>query len=162
MYMRGDTITVQIRNFTSPYNVVETVNSFVNSNGEVLLTFLTVTQSVNYYIAVKHRNSIETWSSGAIQFSSNSSYDFTSGTAQAYGNNQKQIDTSPPEYGIYSGDVNQNGVIDGTDVSLIDNDAFNFETGYINTDLNNTLTVDASDLAIVDNNAYNFVSVQRP
>jgi len=35
------------------------------------------------------------------------------------------------EFAIYNGDVNQDGTIDGTDTQIIDNDAYNFESGYI-------------------------------
>ncbi len=37
------------------------------------------------------------------------------------------VNTLPLWFGIYSGDVNQDGVVDGGDGALIDNDAFNFE-----------------------------------
>jgi len=46
----------------------------------------------------------------------------------------KQVDSSPTSFAIYSGDVNQGGVVDGTDAALIDNYAFNFVTGYLVTD----------------------------
>jgi len=62
----------------------------------------------------------------------------------------------------FSGDVNQDGVIDGTDAGLIDNDAFNFGSGYISTDLNYDDIVDATDASLADNNAYNFVGSVRP
>jgi len=60
------------------------------------------------------------------------------------------------------GDVNQDGIIDGNDLSLIDNDASNFVTGYVATDLNGDLFVDAADLSIVDNNSINAIVVIRP
>jgi len=65
-------------------------------------------------------------------------------------------------YCIYSGDVNQDGIVDGNDAGAIDNDAYNFITGYVNTDLTGENIVDASDASIVDNNTYNFVGVVRP
>lgn len=62
-------------------------------------------------------------------------YSFLTSQSQAFGNNLKQIDSSPVQFGIYSGDVNQDWVIDGSDASLIDNDAFEFISGYVDTDL---------------------------
>jgi hypothetical protein len=47
-------------------------------------------------------------------------------------------------------------------VSLIDNDAVNFVSGYVVTDITGDNFVDASDFSIADNNAANFVSVSRP
>jgi len=74
----------------------------------------------------------------------------------------KQVDASPLRFAIYSGDVNQDGIVDGTDASLVDNDAFNFVTGYVGTDVNGDDVVEASDAAIVDNNAFNFVGSITP
>lgn len=63
---------------------------------------------------------------------------------------------------IFSGDVNQDGIIDAGDLSLVDNDAFNSVSGYVVADLNGDGFVDASDLSIVDNNAFNGIIVMRP
>ncbi|MBK6878482.1 MAG: hypothetical protein IPG99_19135 [Ignavibacteria bacterium] len=58
---------------------------------------------------------------------------------------------------IHGGDVNQDGIADGTDLSQADNDAANFALGYLPTDVNGDFIVDAADLALIDNNAYNGV-----
>ncbi|MBK7160874.1 MAG: hypothetical protein IPH77_20605 [Ignavibacteria bacterium] len=63
---------------------------------------------------------------------------------------------------FYTGDVNQDGIIDATDVSEVDNDAYASLSGSINTDLNGDYFVDASDLGLVDNNAYNAVTAITP
>jgi len=89
-------------------------------------------------------------------------YNFTSSASQAFGNNMKQVDASPVRFGIYSGDVNQDGVVDGSDAAGIDNDAFNFVTGYVVSDVTGDNVVDGSDAAIADNNAANFVSKITP
>lgn len=73
-----------------------------------------------------------------------------------------RVDLSPLRHAFYSGDVNQDGTVDATDLSMIDNDAYNFVTGYVKTDLTGDNFVDATDAAIADNNAANFVSVVRP
>jgi len=74
----------------------------------------------------------------------------------------KQVDASPVRFAVYSGDVNQDGIVDASDVSTVDNDAFNSLSGYVTSDLNGDYFVDASDLGIVDNNALNAVSVITP
>ena len=66
------------------------------------------------------------------------------------------------KWSFYTGDVTQDGVVDGADGALIDNDAFSFVTGYVLTDVNGDNVVDGSDAAIVDNNAYNFVTKFTP
>jgi hypothetical protein len=58
--------------------------------------------------------------------------------------------------------VNQDGTIDASDVSAVDNDANNSLSGYVNTDVTGDNFVDAADVSIVDNNAFSAVSVVRP
>lgn len=60
-------------------------------------------------------------------------YDFTSSAASAYGSN---LVLKSGVYCVYSGDVNQDGTVDGTDTQLIDNDSYNFNSGYLATDVN--------------------------
>ncbi|MBV6477706.1 MAG: Ycf48-like protein [Ignavibacteria bacterium] len=159
----ADTLTVQLRNYYSPYSQVKTENGVTSSNGFFGLTFLNLPIG-DYYLEINHRNSIETWSNQPISFSPiiTTSFDMSSSSSQAYGNNLKRIDNVPLRFGIFSGDVNQEGVIDSTDLSLIDNDAYNFVTGYVPTDLTGNSFVDGSDYSIADNNSFNFVSVIRP
>ncbi len=78
----------------------------------------------------------------------------------AYGNNQKQVE--PGVFAIYSGDINQDGVVDFLDGIQIDNDAFNFVFGYVSSDLNGDSVVDFLDAIILDNNAFNFVAAVSP
>ncbi|MBK8981991.1 MAG: hypothetical protein IPM38_06625 [Ignavibacteria bacterium] len=89
-------------------------------------------------------------------------YDLSNSLSQAYAGNQIQVDASPVRFALYSGDVNQDGTIDLTDGSLIDNDAFNFASGYLQTDLNGDGIVDISDALFADNNGFNFVSKITP
>ncbi|MBK9404625.1 MAG: hypothetical protein IPN57_08845 [Ignavibacteria bacterium] len=74
----------------------------------------------------------------------------------------KQVDASPVVFAIFSGDVNQDGTIDASDVSDADNDAFNSVSGYVSTDVTGDDFVDAADVSIVDNNAFNAVSAVTP
>lgn len=157
--MVPDSVIVYLRNALPPYANSQSAKSVLDNSGIGNFSFFNVNSSTSYYIVIKHRNSIETWSSSAITFSSQSlAYDFTSAANKAFGSNQIQIDNSPVKFAIYSGDVNQDGIIDGTDASLIDNDASNFITGYVPADLDGNDFVDGSDGAIADNNAFNFVT----
>ncbi|MBK6878390.1 MAG: hypothetical protein IPG99_18615 [Ignavibacteria bacterium] len=93
------------------------------------------------------------FSSGALNF------DFTTAASQAYGSNMVLVGG---EYSIFTGDVNDDDIVDAADVSLIDNDAFNFVSGYVVTDLNCDGSVDGTDATFGDNNAFNFVGIIRP
>jgi hypothetical protein len=158
-----DTVKVYLRNATAPYTLVDSTKSLLNSSGTGTFTFSYPANGVNYFIVIKHRNSIETWSKTAQAFTAGSlTYNFSTLNTQAYGNNMKQVDASPVRFAIYSGDVNQDGTVDATDVSTIDNAASIFVSGYVVTDLTGDDFVDGTDFAIADNNAANFVSAIRP
>lgn len=159
----SDTITVELRNAISPFAVQDVATAVVTSSGNAVLKFGTANDG-NYYLAVKHRNSIETWSDAPKALSRSTPHNFILSLAasQAFGGNQKLVDNSPLRYAVYSGDVNQDRTVDGTDVSLIDNDAANFLSGYVTTDLTGDNFVDGTDFAIADNNAVNFVSAILP
>ncbi len=158
-----DTVTVELRNAASPFAAADVAKAVVGTNGNVTLKFSTVADG-NYYIAVKHRNALETWSSAPLALSRTkpTNYNLSASSSQAFGSNMIQVDSSPLRFAMYSGDVNQDGTVDATDVSMIDNDAQNFIGGYVVTDLTGDDFVDGTDFAIADNNAANFVSVVRP
>lgn len=161
--MVSDTVVIYLREAVSPFVKVDSARNVLSENGEGSFVFFNISNETNYYIVIKHRNSIETWSSSAIAFSSGTlSYDFTSAATMAYGENEVQVDDSPLKFAIYCGDVNQDGIIDAGDLSDVDNDAYNSVSGYVSTDVNGDNFVDASDLSIVDNNARIAIIVRNP
>lgn len=78
----------------------------------------------------------------------------------AYGNNQKEVE--PGVWAIYSGDINQDGVVDFFDQVTLDNDLSNFASGYVVSDLNGDAVVDFFDQVVLDNNVQLFVAVVSP
>jgi len=123
--------------------------------------FVNAVNGVSYYIVVKHRNSIETWSKlgGEVFTGGVLNYDFTSSASQAFENNLVLVGS---EYSIYTGDVDQNDVVNLTDIIMIYNDVANFVTGYVVTDLNFDNVVNLTDLLYAYNNSAMFVSTKRP
>jgi hypothetical protein len=162
--MTPDTMRIYIRENTSPFNIIDSARTLLSSSGLGLFSVDEDIYGRQIYIQLRHRNSIETWtnSPGFIVRTFDQSYSFADNSNRAFGNNQIQIDESPFRFAIYSGDVNQDGTVDATDVSLIDNDAANFTSGYVITDITGDDFVDGSDFAIANNNAADFVSVIRP
>jgi len=174
--MTPDTMRIFIRNHISPYGILDSSKALLNNSGSANFVLTKVPDGVPVYIQLKHRNSIETWSkkpvSGstfALLFSfhfppltSHLEYNFTSSSSNAFGNNMIQVDTGPSKFAIYSGDVNQDGAVDLADGSLIDNDSFNFLSGYLKTDLNGDNFTDISDYSIAVNNEFSFVGKITP
>ena len=160
--LMNDTVTAYVRNAAVPYNIVDSARSnidSVNFNGNFRFYNL---QSGTYYISLRHRNGIETWSrSGGESFINGGvySYDFTNLRSKAYGNN---LTLKGSKYCVYSGDIDQNKIIDLSDVILVFNNASNFISGSVNTDVNGDRTTDLSDIIITNNNSSKFVAVIRP
>lgn len=157
----ADTVTLELRNSTSPYALVASKKAVITPGiGYGTFEYSSVGAG-SYYVVVKHRNTIETWSASPIAMTpgGNYNYDFTTAATQAYGSNMV---LKLGRHCIYSGDTDQDGSVDATDFSQVDNDAFNFVSGYVATDVTGDNSVDASDAAIVDNNAFNFVQKITP
>lgn len=159
---KRDTVRAYLRNITTPFAVVDSAKSVIDSVNYTGNFLFSNAPTGTYYIQLKHRNALETWSkAGGESYTLGSAliYDFTDNITKAYGSNMAPVGT---KFGLFSGDVTQDGTVDATDVSLIDNDAVNFVSGYVVTDITGDNFVDASDFSIADNNAANFVSVSRP
>lgn len=157
--MIPDTLECQIRNSSSPYNILDSARTMINNNGEGTFDFLNISAG-NYWITIKHRNSIETWSSNpASLISGINNYDFSTSASQAFGSNML---LQGGRYCIYSGDVNQDGNIDLTDVVSINNDAGVISSGYLVTDLNGDNITDLTDLLIGFNNSSMFIAKITP
>jgi len=151
-----DSLSVYIRSSFSPYSSIDLSKSTIDSiTFTGLFNFYNI-DSGTYYIAVTHRNSVETWSKLPQSFTSGAkiNYNFTTSVDKAFGDN---LILKNGKYCIYSGDTNNDGIVDASDLSSIDNDAFNFITGYVVTDLSGDNFVDASDASIADNSAANFI-----
>lgn len=153
--MVRDTMRVYVRNATAPYAVIDSGKVFLTNTGTGSITFTKTFNSVNYYLEFKHRNSIATWSKSPGQsfISYALTYDLSSAAAQAFGSNQKQVETSPVKFAVYGGDSDKDGSIDASDVSNTENDASINLSGYVQTDYTGDNYVDGSDLSIVENNA---------
>lgn len=158
--MVPDTVRLQFRSTSSPYILIEEKPIFLSSSGSGTGAYTSVMNGTSYYLVVRHRNSIETWSKTGKSFTSNLlAYDFTTAATQAFGNNMKLKGT---KWTIFSGDVNQDGMVDIEDLAQTDNDYYNIVTGYRSTDVNGDGIVNASDLATVNNNSLNYISKITP
>jgi hypothetical protein len=136
----------------------------LHTNGTASVQFPGATLGNSYYVAIKHRNSMETWSASPVTISSTTSYDFSTGLGQAYGDqiNDPMKNMGSGVYAMYSGDVNQDGTIDLSDLTLTQNDVSNFAFGYNSSDCSGDGGTDLSDLIIIQNNATLFLFKATP
>jgi hypothetical protein len=163
-----ETDSIEI-NLWSPANLNNVQSNFsikgiLQSNGNLFVSLPAEFFGQQFYIAIKHRNSIETWSSSPILIEDTVFYDFSSNITAAFNDG-----INPPlKYSIdnvqliYSGDINQDGAIDIFDIQVAENAATNFEFGYIASDCNGDGSADIFDLQIIENNATLFIFNARP
>jgi len=155
-FTQTDTIIVELHNTTSPYGVVQSVQAMLMVDGTALATFGPAVAGNSYYIAIRHRNMIQTWSAAPYAFTATgSAYNFSTAATQAYGNNMILVDVSPDLWAFYTGDIN-NGPQD-ENIDLIDFPNLDFGInqglfGYYASDLNGDGNVDLLDFPVIDGN----------
>ncbi|MBK6876368.1 MAG: hypothetical protein IPG99_07920 [Ignavibacteria bacterium] len=114
--MIPDTVRVEVRSFTQPYEKIDESAALIDSIGTGIFHFSNVNPDTDYRFVIRHRNHIETWSNSSPQrlYTCGSEYDFTRSDSCAFGRNLFLIDSSPLRFALYSGDVNQDGIVDGS------------------------------------------------
>ena len=155
-----DTIFVYLRKAVYPYLLVDSSFSKIDSLGTGDFNFAHSQNNVSYYIVVKHRSGLETWSATGQSFTASlMNYDFTDNISKAFGDN---LILKGSEYCLYSGDINYDTFIDLTDLNMILNASNNFKQGYSLEDINGDNIVDLTDVAPVYNNSIIFVRAVSP
>ncbi len=155
----ADTITVELHNSVSQalaYSVIGTLGTNAVSN----IVFPGEVNGGSYYIALKHRNSITTWSASPIAFTAFTSFSFASSDAQAAGNNLFNLGGG--YYGIFTGDINQDGSVDFNDYPSLDIASSNGVLAYDSNDLNGDASVDFNDYPMIDINSSNGILSVTP
>jgi hypothetical protein len=153
-----DSIDVELRDITT-YAMVQSVRTVLNQNGTANCVFPAT--SGDYYIVVKHRSAIQTWSALPVTVGPTAvSYNFTSAANQAYGDNQVEVSTGV--WALYSGDIIIDENIDLLDLGTLELDISNFSYGYMPTDLNGDGNVDLLDSPVLEANISNFVFSYHP
>lgn len=159
-----DTVTVSL---WSPLNLAEAVpgysiNTVLHTDGMLHVEFPASAIGANYYISVKHRNHIETWSHDPVMINAVNMYDFTTGLNMAYDDqvNPPMIISEDNLCLLYAGDINQDGGIDGLDMNVIDNEVGFY--GYNLSDINGDGGTDGLDMNFVDNNSQLGLFYARP
>lgn len=155
-----DSITVELHETSAPFGLLHSTVAVLHTDGTASVVFSSSVTPGNYYIVIKHRNSLETWSANPVLLGTNAVYDFTTSANKAYGDNQIQLENNV--FGVYNGNINQDGSIDIFDFLEWDTDNQNFTSGYYSTDINGDGNVDIFDFLIWDPNNQNFIGVITP
>ncbi len=152
-----DTLELEIINPVNPYNILQSTLGILHTNGSFTCKLNPSLFGHAYYLVLKHRNAIETWSSSPILINGITNYNFSTSASQAYGDNQKDVSGNGTVFALYSGDVTKDENIDLFDLTWIEIDISNFSYGYFYTDINGDGNVDLYDFLIPEENVSNFV-----
>ena len=156
----ADNLTIELHDGSNYSNIVYTATDVsLNTNGTASIT-LSSYYNGYYYVTIRQRNHILTTTALPILFhSSTINYAFDA-PGKAYGGNLLLMIDG--KYVFYAGDVNQDGLVDGTDLSDIDNRSTVAANGYLPEDVNGDGLIDGSDLSIAGNNADIAIGVITP
>ena len=160
----SETDTVLV-NLWSPGNLEQPAYSLpavLHTNGTASIQFPAAIRGHAFYIAIKHRNHVETWSHNPVTFIATTDYDFSTSLSQAYDDGVVAPMQTVGEnvYALYAGDINQDGGIDGQDMNVIDNEIGFY--GYNLSDANGDGGTDGQDMNFVDNNSQLGLFYARP
>lgn len=145
-----DTVTVRLHNTSAPYAMAHSFTGVIGTNGTIQCTYPATANGNNYYVVVKHRNSLETWSAAPHTITSSSSYTFASALTQAYGSNMVLKGSLAA---MYSGDIDSDGEVSASDYTIWLSSSLNGDIGYFVSDLDGDGEVSASDYTIWLNNS---------
>ena len=156
----ADTITVELHN--SITQALEySVTGLLSTSGTCNVSLPAATNGNSYYIVLVHRNSVATWSATPVTMAANgSSYNFTNSASQAAGSNLADLGSGI--FGIYAGDINQDGSIDFNDYPALDIASSAGVLGYDANDLNGDASVDFNDYPMIDINSSNGIITVTP
>ena len=146
----SETVIVELHSKTAPYGIVYTANGIISSSGTGVFDFPLAANNQSYYIAVVNPNTLRTWSAVDILFGTVTNYDFSNAITKAYGSNMKNLGDG--NFALFSGDVNQDGLINIADYNEIKNATRLFVTGYLTDDLNGDSLIESVDFSLVENN----------
>lgn len=158
--MIPDSVSVELRNNSLPYNIIDQATLYLDNSGTGTGKFYNAINNTSYYLVIKHKGSIETWSATAQTFLNNVlQYDFTTASNKAFGNNLKLING---KWCLYSGDVNQDGFVDSSDLNNIYLNNVVGINGNNSTDITGDNFTDVSDLSLVFINKILNVAKKQP
>jgi len=71
-----DNITVELHSRITPFAQLYSASGIISTTGNSTLTFPGAVAGNSYYIVIRHRNTLETWSKNPVLFSGNTTFNF--------------------------------------------------------------------------------------
>ena len=166
-----DTVYIDLYDSATASTLVQTFQAVMRTDGTINCFFPSNSILIgnSYWIAFRHRNTLQAWSASPILFSDRTEYDFTSAQNMTYGDNSIQIDNG--QWAFFSGDISdaalglvglQDQVIESQDYGDMENAVYVTLTGYIPEDITGDGIVESSDYGLMENNVYFTRVIHRP
>jgi hypothetical protein len=169
-----DIITVELRSPSNLDVVSYSVSPILQTNGSVQCVFPAGAFGGSYYIVVKHRAAIPLWSANPILISYGTAINFSNNVLNSFSDGDSLYpsvhELNPGLFGIWLGELNDDGYLDGIDYTEYETDLYLSQYGdstdgglYMQDgDLNGDAYVDASDYSVFHYNSQQGVYKQRP
>jgi hypothetical protein len=162
-----DSITIELYDTTDLINPAYTQTKILATNGLISCEFPSISVGGQYYITLKSKNTLELWSANPVLLSEVITYDFSNSISKAYTNSSlaPMKNLAPGLFGIYTGDLNQDGFIDSFDYSVFVSEIIlssGFTNFFLPSDMNGDGFVDSFDYPIYNLNATLGATVQKP
>lgn len=161
-----DVENMTIQFWSNSTTMAYSVNAILQTNGQLTFTLPPGAIGNSYWIALFSPNALKVWTANAIPITSNTVFNFSNSIGQIATDGTltplKLLSTNL--YGLYSGDLNQDEFIDGSDYSNFELHVLNSANGFFNLsgDMNGDTFVDGSDYPLFDGNSSNGVYTQYP
>jgi len=158
-----DTLSVFLAQPVSPWSVLLAAHSLnLTTSGNITVPVPTAYAS-SYYVIIRHRQSIETWSKNPVSFAGSSiSYNFTSAAGQAFGNNMKDLLGNGTVWGLFAGDLNHSGYVELDDVNAAYAAGRISASGYLIEDIDGDGFVEIDDVNKIYTNSISSSGITKP
>ena len=156
--MLTDSIDIELHSKQAPYQWIETSRVPLMTDGSAVGQFSSPID--DYFIAIKHRSTIETWSAEPVTIGTSIPYDFSISRNNSYGNNVTEVENDI--WAFYTGELNNDNNIDLIDLAFLETDISTFSFGYKNSDINGDGNVDLLDSPMIEDNVSNFIFSMHP
>lgn len=160
-----DSVNVELHQITPPFSTVLSFTTVFSTFGFCRVEVPRAYAFGSYYVVLKTRNSLETWSS--IPVSPQSGIYYFNSPASAYGNNL--CDLGDGNYAVWSGDLSNSsqqskndGFINEEDLLKMETVSQSFNSGYLREDITGDGVVESADYSMLENNLRWSLHVVRP